>query len=101
MSEKIIFSRFRMKTPLKEMMQYPRCDKTRDELISIFNSLKTSSNNDRFHYIRTWNGTLEEEPINLTAGLVAAEQPVALADDTPNAEVLLPASSELNETVND
>lgn len=89
-----------MKTPLKEIMKYPTCDKSRDELIAIFNSLKTSSNNDRFHYIRCWNGTLEEEPVILTEGLVANE-PVALADNPSDAEVLLTASSELKEAVKD
>lgn len=89
-----------MKTPLKEIIKYPTCDKSRDELIAIFNSMKTSSNNDRFHYIRCWNGTLEEEPVNLTEGLVANE-PVALADYSADTKVLLAASSELKEAVKD
>lgn len=88
-----------MKTPLKEMMQYPTTDKGRDELIAIFNSLRTSSNSDRFHFIRCWNGTLEEEPINLTAGLVVAEEPAP--HNPSDAEVALPASSELKEAVKD
>jgi len=87
-----------MKTPLKEILKYPTCDKSRDELIAIFNSLKTSTNNDRFHYIRCWNGTLEEEPIVLTAGLVANE-PAPLANNPSDTEVALPASSELKEAV--
>lgn len=90
-----------MKTPLKEMMQYHTTDKGRDELIAIFNSLKTSSNNDRFQFIRCWNGTVEEEPIVLTAGLVVAEEPVALADNPSDTKVLLAASSELKEAVQD
>ena len=89
-----------MKTPLKEMIQYKTCDKSRDELIAIFNSLKTSSNNDRFHYIRCWNGTLEEEPVNLAEGLVA-EESVPLSDNPSDTKVLLPASSELKETIKD
>lgn len=89
-----------MKTPIKEMIKYPTCDKSRDELISIFNSLKTSSNNDRFHYIRCWNGTLEEEPVNLTVGL-RADESAPLSDDPANAEVALPAGSELKEAVKD
>ena len=89
-----------MKTPIKEMMKYPTCDKSRDELIAIFNSLKTSSNNDRFHYIRCWNGTLEEEPVNLAEGL-RADEPAPLGDNPSNAEVALPASSELKEAVKD
>jgi len=88
-----------MKTPLKEIMTYPTCDKSRDELIAIFNSMKTSSNDDRFHYIRCWNGTLEEEPIILTAGLVAAEEPAS--HNPSDAKVALPASSELKEAVKD
>ena len=88
-----------MKTPLKEIIKYPTCDKSRDELITIFNSLKTSSNNDRFHYIRCWNGTLEEEPVVLTAGLVVAEEPAS--HNPSDAEVLLATSSELKEAVKD
>lgn len=87
-----------MKTPLKEIMTYPTCNKSRDELIAIFNSLKTSSNNDRFHFIRCWNGTLEEEPVNLAEGLVPNE-PAPLADDASDAKVALPASSELKKAV--
>jgi len=79
-------------------MKYPTCDKSRDELIAIFNSLRTSSNNDRFHFIRCWNGTLEEEPVNLAEGLRANES-APLADNPPDAEVALPASSELKEAV--
>jgi len=81
-------------------MKYPTCDKSRDELIAIFNSLKTSSNDDRFHYIRCWNGTLEEEPIVLTAGL-RAEESAPLSDDSSDTKVSLPASSELKEAVQD
>jgi len=87
-----------MKTPIKEIMKYPTCDRSRDELIAIFNSLRTSSNNDRFHFIRCWNGTLEEEPVNLAEGLRANES-APLGDNPPDAEVLLPASSELKEAV--
>lgn len=89
-----------MKTALKEIMKYPTCDKSRDELIAIFNSLRTSSNSDRFHFIRCWNGTLEEEPVNLAEGLVA-EESVPLSDNPSDAKVALPASGELKEAVKD
>ena len=90
-----------MKVPLKEIMKYPTCDKSRDELIAIFNSMKTSNKEDRFHYIKCWNGTQEEEPIVLTAGLVAQPSDTLPSHDAPDGKVALAARSELKEAVED
>lgn len=87
-----------MKVSLKEVMKYSMCDKSRDELIAIFNSMKTSSKEDRFHYIKCWNGEQEEEPIVLTKGLMT-ETPTT--HDTANGEVSLAACNELKEAIED
>ena len=85
-----------MKVPLKEIMVYSTCDKSRSELIAVFNSMKTSSKDDRFHYIKCWNGTQEEEPIDLKKGIMTE---LSSTNNTSNTEVSLAASSELKETV--
>jgi len=82
-------------------MRFPTCDKSRDELIAIFNSMKTSSKDDRFHFIKCWNGTHEEEPIVLTAGLMAQPSDTTASHDASDSEVALAARSELKETVQD
>ena len=82
-------------------MRFPTCDKSRDELIAIFNSMKTSSKDDRFHFIKCWNGTHEEEPIVLTAGLMAQPSEASASHDASDSEVALAARSELKETVQD
>ena len=90
-----------MRIPLKEIMKFPTCDKSRDELIAIFNSMKTSSKEDRFHYIKCWNGTQEEEPLILTAGLVAQPSDTPPSHDATDGKVALAACHELQESVKD
>lgn len=80
-------------------MRFPTCDKSRDELIAIFNSMKTSSKDDRFHFIKCWNGTHEEEPIVLTAGLMAQPSEASASHDASDSEVALAACGKLEKTV--
>lgn len=84
-----------MRGVISNILKYDTCDKSRDELVRLFNSLKTSSQSDRFDYIRVWNGTQEVEPVVLTAGLAQE------ADTTSDAKVALAASDELKEAVQD
>lgn len=78
----------------KNIIAYPAVETDRDKLIAMFESMKTSSKDDRFQYIRQWHGTDEVEPIDLTAGL--ANQ----ADTTTDTKVTLPAGNQLQEPVN-
>jgi len=84
-----------MRGTITNILKYDTCDKSRDELILLFNSLKTSSQSDRFDYIRVWNGTQEVEPVVLSTGL--AKQ----SDTATDTKVLLTTGSELKEAVQD
>jgi len=84
-----------MRGIIANILKYDTCDKSRDELVRLFNSLKTSSQSDRFDYIRVWNGTQEVEPVVLSAGLAQK------ADTTSDTKVLLATGSELKEAVQD
>jgi len=85
-------------TLAQNLLAYRTVQADRDKLIALFDAMKTSSTKtDRFQYIRQWHGTDETEPIDLAAGLVAVDK----ANTAANAEVLLTASGQLKETVQD
>lgn len=84
----------------KNVIAYPAIETNRDKLIEMFHSMKTSSNDDRFQFIRQWYGTDEVEPIRITEGL-AAEMIANEANATTDAKVLLTAGGELQEAVQD
>jgi hypothetical protein len=89
-----------MRGALVNILKYHECDRSRDELVAMFNRMKTTSKEpDRFHYIRCWNGTNEVEPVVLTSGLVEMPTNETATNDTARVEVLLPASSQLKESV--
>jgi adenylate cyclase len=89
-----------MKGALVNILKYHECPASRDELVAMFNRMKTSSNeHDRFHYIRCWNGTNEMDPINLTEGIVTVPSEESTTNDTSSVKVLLPASGELQQPI--
>ena len=77
----------------KNILAYHTIEADREKLIVMFESMKTSSTNDRFQYIRQWHGTDEVEPINLASGLSQKTDPAS------DAEVLLATRDELKEAV--
>ena len=81
----------------KQIGTFPAMEANREKLVAMFESMKTSSTSDRFQYIRQWNGTDELQPVDLTAGLVAHQK----TNTSSDAEVLLSASGQLEETIKD
>jgi len=85
-----------MKGTLVNILKYRDCDKSREELIEMFNGMKTTSKEpDRFHYIRCWNGALEIDPVVLTAGLVQVPADQSTPNDASGGEVLPATGSQL------
>lgn len=85
-----------MKGALVNILNYHTCDRSRDELVALFNRMKcTTKEPDRFHYIRCWNGTNEVEPVVLTEGLKAPAVEETVADSTANTEVATASSRKL------